>query len=178
MATGRIRGGLSDAARGEFMAWWHGLTSETASGTARADRAVLKRADTLAAVACTPAYQRIYRRMAAAHDGEAWRPHEQERIAALIGLSAHVTKKVPMSLPQAMSHHAEGNDRNPVSELRFTRLLESPDIEALFTGLRRSLPLIKNEVDPATLVDDICGWSDAVKKRWAYAYKWPQRSDG
>ena len=77
-----------------------------------------------------------------------------------------------------MSHHSEGNDRNPVSELRFTRLLEAPDIEALFAGLRRSLPLIKNEVDPATLVDDICGWSDGVKKRWAYAYRWPQRADG
>lgn len=178
MSAGRNNDVLSGPARAQFMAWWHGLTSETASGTARSDRAVLRRADTLAAVACTPAYQRIYRRMAEAHDGEAWGPYEQDRIAALVGLSAHVTKKVPMSLPQAMSHHAEGNDRNPVSELRFTRLLEAPDMEALFAGLRRSLPLIKNEVDPATLVDDICGWSDAVKKRWAYAYRWPQRADG
>lgn len=178
MSTGRSRYVLSAPAKAEFMSWWHGLASKTASGTPRADRAVLKRAGTLTAVACTPAYQRIYRRMAAANDGELWGPYEQERIAALIALAAHVTEKVPMSLPQAMSHRAEKVDRNPVSELRFSRLLDAPDIDALFAGLRRSLPLIENKVDPATLADDIYGWGDAVKKRWAYAYRWPEKSDG
>jgi CRISPR system Cascade subunit CasB len=178
MSSGRSRYVLSGPVRTEFMSWWHGLTSETASGTARADRAVLKRADTLTAVACTSAYQRLYRRMAAANSGEPWRAFEQERIAALVAVAAHVTEKVPMSLPQAMSHRADGDDRNPVGQLRFSRLLDAPDIEALFTGLRRSLPLIENKVDPATLADDIYGWSDAVKKRWAYAYRWPEKSDG
>lgn len=176
MSSSRSRFVLADPVKAEFMSWWHGLTSETASGTARADRAALKRADTLTAVACTPAYQRIYRKLAAANEGEPWRAFEQERIAALIGLAAHVKSSVPMSLPQAMSHRAEGSDRNPVSDLRFSRLLDAPDIEALFTGLRRSLPLIDNKVDPAALADDVFGWSDAVKKRWAYAYKWPEKA--
>lgn len=178
MSSSRNRYGISPAAKKEFISWWHGLTSETASGTARADRAILKRADTLTAVACTPAYQRIYRKMADANDGRPWQEFEQERIAALIGLAAHVKSSVPMSLPQAMSHRAEGSDRNPVSDLRFSRLLDAPDIEALFTGLRRSLPLIENKVDPETLADDVFGWGDVVKKRWAYTYKWPEKSSG
>lgn len=178
MSTSRNRYVLAPSAKAEFLSWWHGLTSENASGTARADRAMLKRADTLTAVACTPAYQRVYRKMVAANDGERWQPFELERIAALIGLAAHVKGSVPRSLPQAMSHRAEGSDSNPVSELRFSRLLDAPDIEALFTGLRRSLPLIENKVDPATLADDVFGWGDVVKKRWAYAYKWPEKSGG
>jgi CRISPR system Cascade subunit CasB len=171
---------LAPAVKAEFMSWWHGLTSETASGTARADRAVLKRANTLTEVACTPAYQRIYRKMVDANDGAPWQEYEQDRIAALIGLAAHIKGKgsVPMTLPQAMSHRAKDSDRNPVSDLRFSRLLDAPDIEALFTGLRRSLPLIENKVDPATLADDVFGWGDFVKKRWAYSYKWPEKSGG
>lgn len=178
MSSSRNRYVLAPAARAEFLSWWHVITSETASGAARADRAVLKRADTLTALACTPAYQRIYRKMAAANDGEPWQPFEQERIAALIGLAAHVKSSVPMSLPQAMSHRAEGSDRNPVSDLRFSRLLDASNIEALFTGLRRSLPLIENKVDPTTLADDVFGWGDVVKKRWAYAYRWPEKAGG
>lgn len=178
MSSNQSRYVLADAVKAEFLSWWHGLTSETASGTARADRAVLKRADSLTAVACTPAYQRIYRKLVAANAGEPWQAVQQERIAALIGLAAHVKASVPMSLPQAMSQRAEGSDRNPVSDLRFSRLLDAPDIESLFTGLRRSLPLIEHKVNPAALADDVFGWGDVVKKRWAYAYKWPEKSGG
>ena len=178
MSSSHNRYVLSDPVKAVFRAWWEGLTSEKASGTARADRAVLKRAATLTDVACTPAYQRIYRKMAAANDGEQWRPFEQERIAAVIGLAAHLKESSTMSLPKAMSDRTNDADRNPVSDLRFARLLDSPDIEALFTGLRRSLPLIDNKVDPAALADDLFGWGDVVKKRWAYAYKWPEKTDG
>lgn len=167
---------LPGPVKAEFLSWWHGLTSETASGTARADRAVLKRADSLTAVACAPAYQRIYRRLVAANGGNSWQAYEQERIAALIGLAAHIKSTASMSLPQAMSHHTEAGDRNPVSELRFVRLLDSPDMEALFTGVRRSLPLIEHKVDINSLADDVFGWGDVVKKRWAYAYKWPEKA--
>ena len=169
---------LSYPVKAVFRAWWEGLTSEKATGTARADRAVLKRASTLTDVACTPAYQRIYRRMVEANNGEPWRSYEQERIAALIGLAAHVKERSALSLPKAMSDRAKDADRNPVSDLCFARLLDAPDIEALFTGLRRSLPLIDNKVDPEALADDVFGWGDAVKKDWAYAYKWSENAGG
>jgi len=178
MTTARNPYELGPAAKAVFLQWWHTVSSETAGGGSRADRANLKRAGDLTAVACTPAYQRVYRDMVAANGGLPWPPLQQERIAALIGLAAHVKSRVPMSLPQAMSHHLEGADRNPVSDLRFSRLLNSPDIEALFIGLRRCLPLIDYQVDTATLADDVFEWGDAVKKRWAYAYKWPAKDGG
>lgn len=175
MATAN-RYALGEAPKAVLKRWWHGISSENPSGSARADRAILRRADSLLRVACTPAYQRVYRDMAAAHAGEPWRAHQQERIAAIVALVAHVKESTPQSLPKAMSHPAEGSDRNPVSELRFARLLDAPDIEALFTGLRRGLPLIGHAVDVLSLADDVFGWGDLVKKRWAYDYAWPKKS--
>jgi CRISPR system Cascade subunit CasB len=167
---------LGDAPKGVLKRWWHTISRDDASGSARADRATLRRADSLRAVACTPAYQRVYREMAAAHVGDPWRDYEQERIAAIVGLAAHLKESSPHSLPKAMSRPAEGSDRNPVSDLRFMRLLNAPDIEAVYTGLRRSLPLIGHSVDLLSLADDVFGWGDVVKKRWAYDYTWPKKS--
>lgn len=175
MNTTRTRHELGEATTGVLLQWWHGITSEKASGTARADRAVLRRAHDLTAVACTPAYQRVYRQMLAANGGEPWPAYQQERIAAIVGLAAHVTGNPARSLPQAMSDRLDGVDRNPVSELRFARLLNSPDVETLFTGLRRCLPLINSEVGVATMARDVFEWGDGVKKRWAYAYRWPDK---
>ena len=165
--------GLPEAAKSVFMTWWRTISSEHAYGMARAERAMLKRAGSLTAVACMPAYQRLYRDMAGAIEGP-WRPFQQERVSALVALAAHVKDSSPMSLPQAMSFRPEGSDRNPVSELRFRRLLESPDMESLFSGLRRTMPLIEYKVSPVKLADDIFSWGDGVKKRWAYAYVWPK----
>jgi CRISPR system Cascade subunit CasB len=167
---------LGDVPKAVLKRWWHTVARDDVSGSARADRATLRRADNLRAVACTSAYQRVYREMAAAHVGEPWRDYEQERIAAIVALAAHVKESSAQSLPKAMSHPAEGSDRNPVSELRFARLLNAPDIEAVFTGLRRSLPLIAHSVDVLSMADDVFSWGDVVKKRWAYDYVWPKKS--
>jgi len=171
------RFGLSAPAVGEFMRWWRGINSEKASGSARADRAILRRAESVYAVALTPAYQRVYAAMADAHDGQPWRDHERDRIAAMVGLAAHVKEETSLSLPEAMSRPSEDSDRNPVSDLRFRRLLDAPDTEALFVGLRRALPLIGHAVDPKSLAEDVFGWGDIVKKRWAYAYSWSKQSN-
>jgi CRISPR system Cascade subunit CasB len=176
MAATTNRHALGDAPKAVLKRWWHSISSENPSGSARADRAVLKRADNLLSVACTAAYQRVYRDMATAHANEPWRAYQQERIAAIVALAAHVKESTAYSLPKAISHPTEGSDRNPVSELRFARLLDAPDIEALFTGLRRSLPLIGHAVDVLSLADDVYGWGDVVKKRWAYDYAWPKKS--
>lgn len=167
---------LQPAVKGEFLSWWKALHSETAGGSQRADRAALRRADSLAVVACLPAYQRIFRRMAAKHEGDAWAPYQKDRIAALVGLAAHLNAKDEASVPEAMSRRAEGADRNPVSDLRFARLLDSPDLDALFVGLRRTMPLIEHRASPAKLADDLFGWGDNVKKQWAYAYRWTDKA--
>lgn len=163
---------LSPAAIHALTRWWKTLVIENPTGPARADRAVLRRAHDLTAVACLPAYQRVYRAMAGAEGAGDWSTYQQERIAAIVALLAHVKADNGLSLPKAMSLHAEGSDRNPVSELRFRRLLDAGDAETLFVGLRRALSLIEYRVDPESLANDVFFWGDSIKKRWAYDYAW------
>lgn len=168
--------GLPLSSVNALLRWWKTLVIENPSGAARADRAVLRRANDLTAVACLPAYQRVYRAMHAAEGAEGagdWQDHQKERIAAAVALLAHVKADNALSVPRAMSQRAEGSDRNPVSELRFRRLLDATDTETLFAGLRRALPLVEHRVSPESLVKDVFFWGDDVKKRWAYDYAWP-----
>jgi CRISPR system Cascade subunit CasB len=165
--------GLPAASVSALLRWWKTLVIENPSGAARADRAVLRRANDLTAVACLPAYQRVYRAMADAEGAGDWQDFQRERIAAAVALLAHVKADNGLAVPKAMSQRAEGSDRNPVSALRFQRLLDATDAETLFVGLRRTLPLIDHRVNPESLVEDLFFWGDTVKKRWAYDYAWP-----
>jgi CRISPR system Cascade subunit CasB len=173
MADIRIQG-LPPSATEALRRWWKTLVVENPSGAARADRATLRRAGDLMAVACLPAYQRVYRATRDAVGEGDWPDFRKERIATVVALLAHVKVESSASLPEAMSQHPEGSDRNPVSALRFRRLLDAPDIESLFSGLRRALPLIEHRVNPESLITDVFFWDDDVKKRWAYRYAWPQ----
>ena len=142
----------------------------------RASRAVLRRSPTVTAVTLSPPYQRLFRRFQAAgwnSDNEAWR---NDRLAAIVGVLAHVHENQAGPPGKAMSDRSPDEDRPSVSELRFSRLLESTDIDALFTGLRRVLPLMEHRIDVITLANDILHWGDKVKKDWAYAYEWPDRN--
>ena len=167
--------GLPAASVNALLRWWKTLVIENPSGAARADRAVLRRANDLTAVACLPAYQRVYRAMAGAEGASDWQDYQKERIAAAVALLAHVKADSGLSVPKAMSQRAEGSDRNPVSELRFRRLLDASDVETLFAGLRRALPLIEHRISPESLVRDVFFWGDDAKKRWAYDYAWPPK---
>ena len=144
--------------------WWRGLADDTGG------RAALRRAPDITAVVMLPAFQRLHRRMqAAGWPGPNWR---DDRLAAAAGLLAHVREPATTSLPQAMS---EG-ERPALNELRFTRLLEAPDVDTLFAGLRRALPLLQQRADICALATDVVNWDDEVKKRWAYAYAWPDKA--
>ena len=146
--------------------WWQDLDDN------RADRASLRRAPDITAVVMLPAYQRLHRRLlAAGWPDEPWR---NDKLAAAAGLLAHVTQNTAQPVPAAMGQHK--NDKPRVSALRFTRLLESPDIDALFAGLRRTLPLLQHQADVLALATDVIGWGDIVKKRWAYGYDWPDKA--
>lgn len=148
--------------------WWKALDDD------RGSRAILRRAPDITAVTLTAPYQRLYRKLCDAGWATARR---NDALAAAIGLLAHVKREEDKvkTLAASMSLHAEGSDRPRVSELRFMRLLESPDIHALFTGLRRALPLMNHRVDVMTLVNDVVEWDDKVKKIWAYSYDWPPK---
>ena len=149
-----------------LLRWWQGLADD------RGGRAALRRAPDITAVVMLPAYQHLHRRLVAAGwPDAAWR---NDRLAAAAGLLAHVKLNNEQTLPAAMSQRA--GDKPRVSPLRFMRLLEAPDIDTLFAGLRRTLPLLQHQADVLSLATDVVNWDDAVKKRWAYAYDWPVKA--
>lgn len=144
--------------------WWRGLAADTGG------RAALRRAPDITAVVMLPAFQHLHRRLlAAGWPDPPWQSEQNDRLAAAAGLLAHVREHCELTLPVAMS---EG-DKPRVSPMRFMRMLESPDIDALFGGLRRALPLLEHRTDVLALTTDIVNWNDDVRKRWAYAYNWP-----
>ena len=146
--------------------WWKGLDED------RASRAVLRRASSPTEVALPPAYQRMCRRRGVLD----WTEWQQDRFAVVVGVLAHIKSHDARPPAKAMSQHSAAEDRPPVSELRFMRLLDAPDSEALFSGVRRVLPLM-GSVDVIALANDLMFWGDAVKKRWAYGYDWPEKSN-
>lgn len=150
----------------ELVKWRDGLANDHAS------RAIVRRAASPTEVALTAPYQRLYRCLL----GEGWPRHasesQNERLAAIVGLLAHVKEDDTRPIARTMSEaSAETNkDRPPVSELRFRRLLDSPDADSLFVALRRVLPLIGHKVNVLRLADNLFYWGDKVKKEWAYEY--------
>jgi len=153
-----------------LFAWWQGLEDD------RASRAVLRRASSPAMVAFSAPYQRLYRRLLTAGWPADASPLQNDRLAGIVGLLAHIKENKPGLIAVAMSRPSEGSDRPPVSELRFLRLLDAPDVDALYVGLRRVLPLLSHQIDVLALAEDFLYWGDAVKKRWAYSYHWPDKA--
>lgn len=150
--------------------WWVRLDDD------RGSRAVLRRASTITAVSLTPPYQRLYRRLRGAGWADDTKSYYNDRLAAAIGLLSHVKQNHERALAKSMSQREGAGDRPCVSELRFRRLLESPDLDALFIGLRRVLPLMNHGVNVLGLANDLVHWGDDVKKRWAYSYEWSEKS--
>ncbi len=60
--------------------WWEGLEDD------RASRAILRRASSVTAVALTPPYQRLYRRLCGAGWASQTKPYHNDRLAAVVGL--------------------------------------------------------------------------------------------
>lgn len=149
-----------------LLRWWEGLDGH------REDRAQLRRAASLTAVTLTPGFQRFYRFLLANGLPELNADGQRDRLATIAAVLAHIKTRDERNFPASMR---EG-DQQKVSELRFRRLLESPAIDDLFVGLRRTLPLVGYAADPNRLANDIWYWGDKVRKDWAYAYPWPEKS--
>ena len=153
-----------------LLAWWKDLDDN------RAARAALRRASTVTEVTLTPHYQRLYRRLCAVGWDDAGRAYRRDALAAVAGLLTHVKHNDEQKFAVSMSKPAKDGDRPPVSQLRFMRLLESSDAEALFVGLRRVLPLMDQRANVIALSNDVIDWGDArkkIKQKWAYDYLWP-----
>jgi CRISPR system Cascade subunit CasB len=107
-----------DEGRGRVLFdWWKGLDED------RASRAVLRRASSPTEVALTPAYQRLCRRLGALN----WTERQQDQFAVVVGVLVHIKTNDARPPAEAMSQRILAEDRPPVSELRFMRLLDAPD---------------------------------------------------
>ena len=159
--------------------WWNEVTQEREKGAFRAARAILRRAHDITAVTLTQPYQHLFQRMREAGWNDGFAP-SNDALAAVAGLLVHIEADAgAMKLPQCMGECHEGTDRPYVSEARFKRILETPDLDALFASLRRALPLMPRGAPVLGLASDVLWWArpgqrDEVKKRWAYSYPWPQ----
>lgn len=152
-----------DPTTGALLAWWHGLEHN------RADRAELRRCANLLQVMQTEAFHGARRRLVAAGLSEA--DSRKTRLAAIVALAAQVKALADEPVPEAFS----AGERPPVSPLRFRQILESADDDELFTRLRRVLPLLDGRANLPALAADVWGWSDRVRKRWVYDYRWPAK---
>jgi len=150
--------------------WWKALNDN------RGDRAELRRCEDLLQVMQTSAFQRIRRQLV--EMGLRPEDSERDRLAAVIGLAAHVTAptdaEIQKALPRVSEAFSEG-DKPAVSPLRFRQLLDARTDDELFTRLRRVLPLVKDRVNLFDLANAVFYWGDGVRKRWVYDYRWPAK---
>jgi len=147
--------------------WWKGLEKDHAT------RAILRRCSTLDDVILSSAYQRFYRYMLTCNWPEDASSYQNDKLAAIAGLLAHINSEDTKLLPVLMSEL--NGDKPMVSELRFRDLLKIESTDDLFQSLRRVLPLINKKANPYNLANDIFFWGDQVKKKWAYTYHWPSK---
>lgn len=148
----------------ELLDWWHDLQTD------RGARAELRRCQTLLEVMLTPAFHAARRRLLAAGLDESSSRHA--RLAAVLALTAHIKSDGELELAEAFST----GEQPPVSPLRFRQILEARSDEELFARLRRILPLVDQRLNLIKLANDVLGWNDTTRKRWAYAYRWPQKT--
>lgn len=173
--------------------WWQEVTQEREKGSDRAARAILRRAHDITTVTLSQPYQHLFQRLCEAKWNESF-PRSNDALAAVAGLLVHVDDDAgEVKLAACMSRCPQASSQPCVSEARFRRFLESPDLDSIFTSLRRALPLMRNGV-PAmaranerkgvpvlALANDLLSWArpeqrDEVKKRWAYSYVWPKQT--
>lgn len=150
--------------------WWKSLDDN------RGDRAELRRCEDLLQVMQTAAFQRVRRLLL--EMGLKPEDGERDRLAAVIGLLAHVTSAADVAVQKALPRLAEvfsEGDKPAVSPLRFRQLLDARTDDELFTRLRRVLPLVKDRVNLFDLANAVFYWGDAVRKRWVYDYRWPAK---
>lgn len=149
-----------------LLEWWQALQDNTG------DRAALRRADSLVEVVSIPAFHQLRWRIDALLAGKHRRlsVEQDERLAVVAALAARVREPRGGSRGFIGQMAGVGQDKAPVSELRFRRLLQAETPSDLFRQLRRVLAMLGEDVDLLAMADDAINWGERRRKRWAYAY--------
>ena len=108
--------------------------------------------------------------------------HDAEWLFLLAGAVAHVEDDThdDRGLALALGKSSAKNDANPLSEMRFRRLLREEEQEAFYRQLRRALEVAPGRINVARLADDLLAWCaerylprqppGSVRYRWARDY--------
>jgi len=139
--------------------WWIKLVDD------RGARAELRRAKTLTEIALTPTFHTLYRRLGASN----WR--DPGRIALVAGVLAQVDTDNDRTKFAEQLAQSEHRDKAPMSGLRFRRLLQQDDADALFIAMRRAVLLLNKKANVRDLATGLYYWnSDRTRREWALAY--------
>ncbi|MBI3985315.1 MAG: type I-E CRISPR-associated protein Cse2/CasB [Lentisphaerae bacterium] len=142
------------------LAWWKELEND------RGERARLRRCGDVTEVFFCPAFHDLVRRLRTIGGVS------RETVAVTAGVLAHVKENVPAAKVAAQMAEGRG-DRAAVSELRFRRLIETKDREALFIPLIRLVALMDGKVNVGDLTEGIRFWGPRARRDWACDYYEP-----
>ena len=149
-------------------AWWQQLhgKGKFKDHPRTGDRAELKRANSEMEVMLLPAFQKAFPRFKEAFDDEQDWKDSVGRMAAILGLLAHVKEA---SNASSMAFQMAGKPKPELSELRFRRLIQR-DRDQLYLAMIRVIRKLGNTANIYDLANSIYYWGDDVKRRWAFDY--------
>ncbi|MXZ01072.1 hypothetical protein F4Y93_10655 [Candidatus Poribacteria bacterium] len=89
-----------------------------------------------------------------------------DRACLIAGVLAHVEKNSTLHLARGL-----GQGKEPrMSQLRFQKLIRSPDLIDLRTQVRRSLPMLEKTCNVSELGTDLFFWGEKTQNRWCFEY--------
>lgn len=132
----------------------------------RGERAELSRAKSVDDIILLPAFQRACQRFKPFFEGE---DNWESRLAAILGLLAHVRKPSGQEIALEMAGGPKPKDQPIVSELRFRRLLQK-DRQELFVAMIRILRMLDNQANLHDLANSVYYWGNRTKRDWAFTY--------
>lgn len=143
--------------------WWRDWSPDAGdrrSGRERAAFARLRRARDAIDALAEPATLDLLRRLPGA---------DPDRVATLAAVLAHVRETESARLARAVGCKSFGDEKPPLSEGRFRRLMQSEHDE-LGDALRRLVRLTKGRANVRDLAATALCWGDRVRKRWIFDY--------
>lgn len=142
-----------------LLEWWEQLDSH------RGDRAALRRASGIDTVMFNPSFHWLWRNL---KDTRWQRP---ERVALIAALTARARENDPSrSFAAQLGTPPMGREKAALSGLRFRRLLQASDANALLQSCSRAIALCNNRVNIPDMAKDVYWWNNDVRKRWAFHY--------
>ncbi len=146
--------------------WWQrSLSSETGRG--RAARARLRNAASPVEAALIEETFELYNELRKAQD----RKPDAETLALIAISLARIKKDTEQKAAERFGR--KNGDTRRLSELRFQRLVRTPDPAELIAPLRRALAVIDNCANIRALARDLYYWNEDTRIRWCFQYYAP-----